>query len=152
MIARALDKTQLNIDHRFQEIIKFGSVSFESTIVNYLVYMLMLMMFRRMGVLESTDYIVAQLVAFVVSVYRTFHVSYHSVFPVDANSGKSYKLHCLMKVYASYALTGVVLNNVLLYMFVEHGHVSEFIAPLVCLCLCWPVNFILNKKWAFRAK
>ena len=31
-------------------------------------------------------------------------------------------------------------------------HVSEFVAPIINLLISVPINFVINKFWAFRGK
>ena len=57
-----------------------------------------------------------------------------------------------MKTYVSYGFTGIVLNNILSYLWIEKLGISKYIAPLFNLVLSVPLNFIINKFWAFRTK
>ena len=50
----------------------------------------------------------------------------------------------------SYAFTGLLLANVLAYVWVDLLGISKFIAPLLTLVISVPVNFFLNKLWAFK--
>jgi putative flippase GtrA len=56
----------------------------------------------------------------------------------------------LSKVFISYGLTGLVLQNVLLFVFVDILGISKYLSPLFGLIITIPLNFILNKFWAFR--
>ena len=56
----------------------------------------------------------------------------------------------LMKTYAAYSLTGVVMTNILSYVWIDILGISKYIAPILNLVISVPVNFILNKKWAYR--
>ena len=55
-----------------------------------------------------------------------------------------------MKTYLSYASTGIVLSNILLYVFVDLIGISKAVAPFINLLITVPLNFVLNKSWAFR--
>ena len=41
---------------------------------------------------------------------------------------------------------------VLSVLWVQVFHISEFIAPIINLLVSVPLNFIINKFWAFREK
>ncbi len=56
----------------------------------------------------------------------------------------------LLKTYITYSVTGLFLNAALLYLWVQVLHISEFIAPLLNIPFSVPINFILNKCWAFK--
>jgi len=56
----------------------------------------------------------------------------------------------LIKTYISYSFTGLFLNSALLVLWVDVLHISEFVAPIVNLLISVPLNFIINKFWAFK--
>ena len=57
----------------------------------------------------------------------------------------------LIKTYISYSFTGLFINSALLIVWVKVMHISEFIAPVINLLISVPLNFIINKFWAFKA-
>ena len=56
----------------------------------------------------------------------------------------------LLKTYVSYSFTGLFLCTALLVLWVQVLHISEFVAPLINLVVSVPVNFLINKFWAFK--
>ena len=58
----------------------------------------------------------------------------------------------LLKVYASYSITGVFLTAILLYIEEELLGIPHYIATLMNLVVTIPLNFILNKFWAYKEK
>ena len=56
----------------------------------------------------------------------------------------------LLKVYASYSITSLFLNGFLLYLEVNIFGVPYYIATLLNMCITIPLNFILNKFWAYK--
>ena len=58
----------------------------------------------------------------------------------------------LVKTYVSYSFTGLFLNSILMVLWVQVIGISEFIAPIINLLVSVPLNFVINKFWAFRAK
>ena len=68
-----------------------------------------------------------------------------------AEEGKERSLgKALIKTYISYSFTGLFLNSILLMLWVQVFHISEYIAPVINLLVSVPVNFLINKFWAFR--
>ncbi|MDR1636424.1 MAG: hypothetical protein LBR93_03720 [Treponema sp.] len=55
------------------------------------------------------------------------------------------------KTVISYALTGLILTSLLLFIFVDILKVSKYHAFFLCLVVTVPSNFCLNKFWAFRS-
>jgi len=61
-------------------------------------------------------------------------------------------IYSIIKTYMSYAFTGLILQNILLlFVFISILHISKYLAPLFGLLITIPLNFILNKQWAFRS-
>jgi len=55
----------------------------------------------------------------------------------------------LLKTYAAHTLTGILLNNLLFWFWIEQLGISRYIAPLVNLSISVPLNFVINKFWMF---
>jgi putative flippase GtrA len=53
------------------------------------------------------------------------------------------------KTVAAYGST-FLLGTGLLYTMVDILGISQWVAPLINLCITIPLNFLLNKYWAFR--
>ena len=58
----------------------------------------------------------------------------------------------LLKTYLAYGFTGIILNNILSWLWITKFGISKFIAPVINLIVSVPLNFIINKLWAFRAE
>lgn len=59
-------------------------------------------------------------------------------------------LKALVRTYISYSFTGLFLNSALMVLWVDVLHISEFLAPVFNLLMSVPVNFLINKFWAFK--
>ena len=95
------------------------------------------------------DYFAANITAFILSVAWSFFWNNKYVF--TAREGEKRDIpSALLKTYVSYALTGLVLANILSYIWIDVIGISRFIAPLFNLVISVPVNFLLNKLWAFN--
>ena len=134
----------------FMQFVKFGIVGISNIVISYVLYAVSLLTFQKMGILKSTDYLVAQVIAFVLSVLWSFFWNNKIVFTVE--EGQSRCLwKALLKTYVSYSFTGLFLNSILLILWVKYLGISEFVAPIINLLISVPVNFIINKFWAFRS-
>jgi len=61
-------------------------------------------------------------------------------------------LKALFKVYVSYSITGLFLMGILLYVEESIFGIPHYIATLANLIVTIPINFILNKFWAYKTK
>lgn len=132
----------------FIQFIKFGIVGLSNTIIAYVLNILTLLILRPFVL--NWDYVIANIVAFVLSVLWSFYWNNKYVFTVKEGEKRS-TLHTLLKTYASYGFTGIVLNNALSYVWINLLFISKYIAPLINLIVSVPVNFVMNKMWAFRS-
>jgi putative flippase GtrA len=121
----------------FIQFIKFGIVGVMNTVVALSIYYFL--------VWVGVHYFAANAVAFIISVLNAFFWSSKFVFK---GSEKSLLVR-LAKVYAAYGFTFLLASGTLVVM-VELLHISELIAPLLNLCITVPINFCVNKFWAFR--
>jgi putative flippase GtrA len=124
------------------QFIKFGIVGLSNTAISYIIYAALVYL--------GLYYIIASVIAFVLSVLNSFFWNNKYVFKPGNDQQKRNLWGALLKTYISYAFSGLILSNILLYFFVEILHISEYIAPLLGLVITIPLNFIMNKKWAFK--
>lgn len=135
----------------FMQFVKFGIVGVSNTLISYVLYALSLLAFQKLGILPRADYLVAQVIAFVLSVLWSFYWNNKMVFVLKEGEKRSL-WKALIKTYISYSFTGLFLNSILLILWVQVCHMSEFIAPIINLLISVPLNFLINKFWAFRGK
>ena len=121
------------------QFIKFGLVGLSNAIVLYGVYYLLLK--------AGMHYILAYIIAFILSVLNAYLWNNRFVFK---NSTESF-FKKIIKVYASYTFT-FLLSTILLYVWVDLLHISDKIGPIINIIITTPINFIMNKIWAFRKK
>ena len=133
----------------FAQFIRFGIVGVSNTAISYLIYSVTLLMFHRAGLFPDFDYLVAQMIQFVLSVLWSFFWNNRIVFRKGTGEKRSI-WKSLLKTYISYSITGLFLSSALLSLWIEMFHIDEFIAPLINLVITVPLNFLLNKFWAFR--
>jgi putative flippase GtrA len=102
-----------------------------------------------LGILPKIDYLVAQVIAFILSVLWSFFWNNKFVFKKDEDEHRN-PWAALAKTYVSYAFTGLFLNTVLSIIWVDLLSISKLIAPIINLLVSVPINFFLNKLWAFK--
>ena len=122
------------------QFVKFGIVGLSNTLISYVVYVA--------GVRFGMHYLLASILGFVISVLNSFYWNNTYVF----GQGKEERnlLKTLLKTFMAYAFTGLVLANILLYIWVDILGISEYLGPLINLVVTVPLNFVINKLWAFR--
>lgn len=130
------------------QFIKFGLVGVSNTIVGYVLNLLCLFLLSRYGV--CYDYIIANTVSFVLSVLWSFYWNDRFVFIENKENYRNNRLVRLLKMYMSYAFTGIILNNVLSYVWISVLGISKLIAPLINSAVGVPINYLINKKWTFE--
>lgn len=123
------------------QFIKFGLVGVTNTAVSYSIYALIIWL--------GGHYLVASIVSFIISVAWSFLLNNRFVFRKESGEKRIW-WKVLLKTYLSYAITGLVLANILLYLWIDVLGVNQYIAFFLNLILTIPTNFILNKMWAFR--
>jgi len=123
------------------QFIKFGIVGLSNTAISYIIYSLL--------VYFDLYYIFASIIAFFVSVLNSFFWNNNYVFKKSSKQKRNI-MQSLIKTYISYALTGLIIQNLLLFVLINTMKISKYIAPLIVLLITIPLNFILNKVWAFK--
>ena len=127
--------------NNFMQFVKFGLVGLSNTMISYIVYVIF--------VLFGAHYLVGSITGFIVSVLNSFYWNNKYVFKKQEGEHRSI-WRALLKVFMSYAFTGLILNNILLVILVDYCKVPELIGPIITLLVTIPLNFIMNKLWAFR--
>lgn len=135
--------------HTFMQFVRFGIVGVSNTAISYVLYILSLTILKKFEFIQNIDYVIAQIIAFLLSVLWSFYWNNKMVFVVPKdkkrNIGKT-----LLKTYISYSFTGLFLNSILLILWVQVCGISEYIAPIINLLVSVPLNFVINKFWAFK--
>ena len=131
------------------QFVKFGIVGLSNTVLSYVIYLLVLLALKNANL--SWDYFAGNIVSFIISVAWSFYWNNKYVF-TKSEGGERSLLKSLLKTYLSYGFTGIILNNVLAFIWVDILGINKVIAPIINLIVTIPLNFILNKLWAFKEK
>ena len=134
----------------FMQFVKFG---LSNTIISYVTYTISLYLFQENNVLPNIDYLISSVVGFIFSIIWSFYWNYKKVFnhnEVHAEKKRGSWIPEFIKMLISYAFTGFIVGNGLLILWVRVAKISKYIAPLINLIIIIPLNFVINKFWAFK--
>ncbi len=139
-------------DSRFApmlQFIKFGLVGVSNTLISYIVEMLGYYVFLTGWAHEQGKVITVTALSFVISTMNAYYWNNRYVFQGDRHTWRRH-LAAYLRAAACYALTGLLLAPAVKLWLVQIS-VPFWIASLSTLVLTIPLNFILNKFWAFKA-
>lgn len=124
----------------WQQFIGFAIVGVSNFLVSYGTYALFLSF--------HCSYHVSNIAAFIISVLNAFYWNNRYVF--KQGEGKKRSLwKTLLKTYLSYAFSGLFLTEVLLFLEINILGLPKLLGPVINLVITTPINFVMNKFWAF---
>ena len=149
-------------DNAVVQYLKFIGVGLINAAVNYISYSAVIYL--------GGHYVLANIVGFTLSVLSSYLINGKFVF--DRDEGVK-GWHVLLRLYVSYAFTGLLLTNVMSWLWLdvlklEEGvrpfnemlaqsgveltdrKLAEYIAPCINIAITTPLNFVINKFWAYR--
>ena len=131
------------------QFVKFGIVGATNTAISYGINVLVLKLLEPYRL--PWDYVAGNAVAFILSVLWSFYWNNKYVF--TRKEGQERNLwKALLKTYIAYGFTGIILTNILSWVWIDVLGISRYIAPLINLVISIPLNFIINKMWAFKSE
>lgn len=125
------------------QFVKFGIVGLTNTIIGYVIYSICIWI--------GLHYLLANAIGFFISVLNAYYWSDRFVFKKGEGESRN-TIWTLAKTYIAYGSTGLLLASILLYLYVDKLHISEYIAQLLVLVITIPLNFIINKFWSFKTQ
>ena len=149
------------------QFIKFGLVGVVNTLTSYSIYSLLF----YLGVTP----LICNIPAFVISVFVSYLLNNKFVFKESEDKEKRKWYQVLIKTYISYSFTGLFLAEALTFLWLNIIHIERFCTvlvapiasfglnltadkiagyavPILNLVISIPINFLLNKFWAYRQK
>lgn len=133
------------------QFLKFGLVGASNTLIGYLIYVVTLKLLRVLDLWPTIDIYIAQFIMFVLSVAWSFYWNNKFVFKKEEERERNI-IAALIKTYISYAFTSLILSELLLVIWVKYLGINEYIAPIISLFITVPLNFLIQKLWAFKDK
>ena len=128
--------------NKIMQFIKFGLVGMVNNIISYGVYILLVSI--------NMHYVLANIIGFSASVFNAYYWNNKYVF--KDTSGYRVWWKTFIKTYISYAGTGIVFSNILLFIWIEFLHIPQIVAPIINVVVMVPINFLVNKYWAYKVK
>ncbi len=143
---KILSKFNINSKEDLMKLIKqffkFGIVGGVNTVLSYIITNVS---FYALHLHEQ----ISNFIAFFITVFISFMLNRKFVFKSE-NEEKQNPFKQLLKVYASYSITGLFLTAILLFVEETYFGIPHYIATLLNLIVTIPLNFLLNKLWAFK--
>jgi len=128
-----------------RQFVKFGLVGVSNTFVSLAVYYIFYF-------ISEDLYFVGNAVGFIVSVLNAYYWNSKFVFKEDKTDGKKRKnFAVLLKTYICYGST-FLLSEIMIIVEVELLNISGVIAPIINLLVTIPLNYVLNKFFAYGEK
>lgn len=121
------------------QFIKFGIIGVSNTLISTAVYYLFVW-------INTALYFAGNVVGWIVSVFNSFYWNNRFVF-------KDSEFSWWKKLFRTYLAYGgsFVVGSLLLVLQVRVLGISEWLAPWINMVITIPLNFLLNKFWAFKA-
>lgn len=158
------------------QFIKFGLVGVSNTVVSYVTYSLVY--YWILGSAPMVDGIrvqIANVAGFVISVLNAYIWQSKFVFKEQEDGEHRVWWKVLIKTYISYAFSGLLLTSLLLAFWLDILHIEQYLggvatwltgfglhmaakdvavslAPFLNMIVTIPINFCINKFWAYRQK
>lgn len=127
---------------------KFGIVGVSNTVISYLINIAVLFLLQPYRFIW--DYVAGNIIAFILSVLWSFYWNNRMVFVLGEGEHRSI-WKSLLKTYIAYGFTGIILNNILSWVWISMIGISKYIVPLINLTMSVPLNFVINKRWTFKS-
>lgn len=148
------------------QFIKFGLVGVSNTAISYGIEMLcfyilfknadfvltlkLLSLLSIKASVKSVRIVYTSILAFIISVTNSYYWNNRFVFK-SRNKKIEVHLKAYLKTVICYGVTGLVLSPIIKVLLSNAG-IPYYIASLGSLLITIPLNFILNKFWAFSNK
>ena len=133
------------------QFIKFGMIGLLNTVLNYIITEVGYFLLRGPVHNDTVSLQISQTIGFIITVFISFMLNSTFVFKEDEGKTRNPWL-TLLKTYVAYSVTGIFLNNILIYIEIKILNMSALIAPIINVIIDVPVNFFINKLWAYKTK
>lgn len=141
-------------DPRFSallQFVKFGIVGLSNTAITYGIDMFCYyVLFAHVFWSEDTKILITAVLAFVISVTNSYYWNNRYVFGSGERKTALQHLVAYLRTVMCYGLTGLLIGPVLKLWLNGRG-MQYWLSSIACLVVTIPLNFVMNKFWAFRA-
>lgn len=141
-------------EQAFLQFCKFALVGVSNTLLSGAINALTLILLGKADLLQSyhMDVYCANVVAFLLSVLWSYYWNNRYVFTEKEGEPKRVWWKTLLRTYVAYAFTGLILANLMSYIMVDRLGINKFLAIILNLFIAVPINFLINKFWAYGEK
>lgn len=136
-----------NLYNILKQFIKFGIVGVSNTAISMGITYGIIFLFHKFNLSSNENLLVflASFVGFVISVLNSYYWNNKYVF----KKTNSKHLWPLLKSYICYGSTWL-LSFILSFVFANMLCISVVLVPALSMIITIPLNFIMNKFWAFK--
>lgn len=135
----------------FIQFIKFGLVGLSNTAISYSIDMFCYyVLLAHAPWPESAKILVTAVLAFTISVTNSYYWNNRYVFGSGERKTAVQHLRAYLRTVMCYGLTGLLLGPALKIWLNDHG-VQYWLSSIACLVVTVPLNFVMNKFFAFRS-
>ena len=122
------------------QFIKFGFVGGINTVLSYVIYYVLC-------IILGFNYLLSQGIAWFITVFISYVLN--NIMTFSDGGSTNWSIKNLVKVYISYSITGLFLATFLSWIWVDVLSIEKAFAPIINLFFTIPLNFLLNKYWAY---
>lgn len=122
-----------------EQFIKFACVGCSNAVILLAVYYIIIFIFGE------SAYLLGQTLGYVAGIVNSYFWNSRIVFHADAAAKPR---GAFIRMCMCYGITYIIQIGIL-YAGVELLHISEMIVPVVAILITTPVNFLLNRSFAF---
>lgn len=134
------------------QLIKFGLVGVSNTLISYSIEMLCYyVLFANVALSDTLRIAVTSVLAFFISVTNSFYWNSKYVFAGQDKRNHLETLLTYLKTVCCYGVTGLLLAPILKVWLSGMG-IPYWLASFGTLIITIPLNFILNKLWAYKSR
>lgn len=127
---------------RFQQFIKFGIVGISNTVISFAAAALYIFIMGD----TPLNAVVGNFIGFVLSVINSYFWNSRFVFK---NKTENNEKKAFAKVVVCYGIS-LLLSTLLVWIFTDWMELNGYLALALRLIFTVPLNFFMNKLWAFK--
>ena len=126
------------LGENIRQLFKFGLVGILNNIISLAVYYVVI-------TIHQEWYLIGNVLGFLISTLNAWVMNSRFVFQTKKRTAKD----TFIRTYAAY-IVSLGLSTALLYVFVERLGIDARLAPVGCLMITVPFNFLMNKFWVYK--
>lgn len=120
-----------------KQFVGFGIVGVFNNLIFLAIYYLVIYF-------NTSWYLIGNVLGFLVSTLNAYFMNSKFVF-----KAKKYNRKKLFKTYCIY-IASLGISTLLLFVLVNKLNIDTRLAPIFCLMVTVPFNFVLNRKWVYN--